>query len=157
MQAHEKPAGALLTQTPDGAPALFLEAGSDLNLRDLPGREHAEQQRRRERRQQDERSEQAEIENERHVKIGLGLRHHPTSALCSTDATAIAATAPVGGQRQTLGDELADEASAARAQRQAEGNLGFAGGAARKEQIGEIRARNQQQHADGREQRRQRL
>ena len=54
LQAHEKPAGALLTQTPDGAPALFHEAGSDLNLRDLAGREHAEQQRRRKRRQQDE-------------------------------------------------------------------------------------------------------
>ena len=62
-----------------------------------------------------------------------------------------------GGQRQTLGGELTNEASSTRAERQAQRHFGSSRGAAGEQKVGEVRTRNQQQHADGREQRRQRL
>ncbi len=63
------------------------------------------------------------------------------------------------GQReqQTLGQELADDPRSARAERGAHHDLALAGGAARHGDIGEVRAADEQQHADRRHQHVERL
>ena len=90
-------------------------------------------------------------------KARIGFRQHPHQRAVKNVGDGDGGDASHGGQRQALGDELADEASAAGAERQAQGDFGFARRAAREQKVGQIRARDQQQHADRRQQRRQRL
>ena len=53
------------------------------------------------------------------------------------------------GEHQALGQHLADQAAPSRAQRHADGDFLLAGGGARQQQIREIRADDQHDHADG--------
>ena len=90
-------------------------------------------------------------------KARIGFRQHPHQRAVKHVRDRDGGDASHGGQRQTLGDELADEASATCAERQAQGDFGFARGAAREQKVGQVRARDQQQHADRRQQRGQRM
>ena len=65
-----------------------------------------------------------------------------------TYATSVPRTAPA--RRHRLCEQLADDAGASRSQRHADGHLAGAGGAARKQQVGDVDAREQQQQAGGR-------
>ena len=123
---------------------------------DLPGWKHAEQQRRGDGRGQNEGQHQR-VEGESHVETRVGFRDHPHERAVKNVGDGDGGHASDGGQRQTLRDELADEPSAARAERQAQGDFGFARGAAREQKVGQIRARDQQQDADRGQQRGQRL
>ena len=58
-----------------------------------------------------------------------------------------------GSQCQAFGDELANDALTARAERHAQRHFGPAGRAAGQKQVGEVRAGDEQQHSDGDEQR----
>ena len=60
-------------------------------------------------------------------------------------ATAAAARPPAAASDETLGDELAHQPAAAGAEREPQRHLGSASGAAREQQVREVRARDQQQ------------
>ena len=61
-----------------------------------------------------------------------------------------------GGEDETLGDELAHQAAAAGPEREPQRHLRSSRGAAREQQVREVRAGDQQQDPDARHQRRQR-
>src|SRR5579885_3363520 len=57
--------------------------------------------------------------------------------------------APDRGENQALGHELSANATRTRAERHADGELAFARGSARDEQMSDVRARDDQQERDG--------
>ena len=105
----------------------------------------------------DEKGQDHRVQGEVHVKAPIGLRDHLDQRGVQRERDGDGGGAPAGRQRQALGGELATEAFGACAKREPQRHLRLSCGAARQEEIGEIRTRDQQQHADRRQHGRQRL
>ena len=142
-------------QRPDGA-AAFLQACSGVGFGRLPRWEHAEQQRGANGDCQDE-SQHQRVQREIHVKARIRFRQHSDQRAVNEVGNGDGCHTADGGEGQTLGDELADDAFAACAERQTQRDFWFAGSAAREQQVGEIGAGDEQQDADRRQKGRQRL
>ncbi len=152
MQAHQESARPHPAGRAGGAAALFPETGAGIAFGGLPGRKYAEQQRRTKCRGQGEGQHQR-VGGETHLKTRVRFRHHPRQCAVKEVGCGEAGHASHGAESQTFGDELADKAAAARTERQAQGDFGLARCAAREQKVSQIRTRDQQQHADRRQQR----
>ena len=95
-----------------------------------------------------------ERERERERRIGFGEHHDQRTVQRRRDGRGREAAG--GGEDEALGHELAHQAAAAGPEREPQRHLRPPRGAAREQQVREVRARDQQQDADARQQRRQR-
>ena len=145
LQADQESAGAHLAQRPDGAAAL-LQARSGVGFGRLPRWEHAEQQCGANGDGQDERQHQR-VQREIHVKARIRFRQHSDQRAMNEVGNGDGRHTADGGEGQTLGDELADDAFATCAERQTQRDFWFAGSAAREQEVGEIGAGDEQQDA----------
>jgi hypothetical protein len=156
LHAHQKSSGAELAEPADDPAAVFPEARANLGPGDLAGGKQAEQQGRGACDDRDERQHRR-IERKRHPKVGITFRHHPHQGAMQKERDADGGHRANRRKGQAFRHELADQTSATCTQREPYGDFRFTRGAAGKQKVREIRACDEQDHANCGQQRRQRL
>ena len=100
-------------------------------------------------------AEDARVEREVEDDGGVAERPQRQQQIAPPPGERHAEAAPATASRQRLGEQLSNDTSAARAQGQAERDFTTARGAAREQQVRDVRARSRQQQADETHQRAQ--
>jgi hypothetical protein len=152
LQADEEPARAHLLRRSQAAAARKLEALTGVGPGALPGRQHAEDERGSQGHGHDE-AHDRRAEGEAHVEARIGLHHQPHQRAVQEERDRDGGHSAQGREGQALRDELPDETPAARPQRQPQRDFRLARGGAGEQEIGQVRARDQQEHPDRGQQR----